>query len=452
MRSYAQHTLVLLACPLALLLTHLAAVGQQPPPEPLAPPGLSPLQGRAKNEWSVPNPMEFHIDLDLGKAFSAIPPGLRKSVVTEMMVDLLKVHSHQAIVDAVKHSLTGPADPVAVDVAASNPEPGGLLLAAPLGLTVDGVRSIDGSRILRKGEVDVQLRLDSPDSDSTKGLYRVRLSLRILPTPTRAQCANIIRLIRTKVADDLPGFSQRFLKQELTWGEKREAELNRLQVARDIALLSPAKVEEQLAAFGQQQTAARLALVGMDARAKALAEEIKRTESQARDHAQSDEVLVSLARLLALREQQVERMKALQVRNSVTQQEVQNAEADMLSAKIEYAKRREALLRANGGDRLNALNDELGHLSIERAETTARLKYLEETSSAMAQASQYMSDVYGDKGSAADRLRNGIAEVERTDRKSKELRQLKTIQGMTFGPVRVALPPEEAEAAGEGNK
>ena len=279
------------------------------------------------------------------------------------------------------------------------------------------------------------------------------MRLQLAPTPTRAEYESIIRLIRKKVADDLPAYSQAFLKQELTWGEKREAELSRLQVARDIALLPPAKVEEQLATFGQQQTAARLALVGMDARAKALAEELKATESRTQEQAKGDEVLVSLARLLALREQQIERMKSLQARNSVSQQEVQNAEADMLSAKIEYAKRREALLRTNGGDRLNALNDELSHVSIERAETTARLKYIEETSAAMATAERRVREIYGDNRFAADhRVSNGIAEIERIDRESKELRQLKAIQGMTFGPVRVILPPQDAEAAGEVKK
>lgn len=450
MRSYAYATLVILVFPLALLLAQLVAVGQQTPPGPLDAPGVASPHLRGKNEVRDTGPIEFHIDLDIGKTYSAVPPGLRKRTIAEMIVELLKDQSNQTIVDAVKRSLAGPVRHIAVLVQQAHEElpPSGPPL--PGSPEADEVRSLDGGRKLKKGEVDVVVRVGSPDSDSTNGPYRVQIRVQLSPTPTRSEYDRIIRLIRTKIVDDLPDYSQRYLKQELTWGEKREAELNRLQVARDMAFLSPVKVDEQLATFGQQQTAARLSLVGMDARAKALAEEIKRTESQARDHAESDEVLVSLARLLALREQQVERIKTLQARNSVTQQEVQHAEADMLSAKIEYAKRREALLRNSGGDRLSTLNDELNHVSIERAETMARLKYLEETSASMARVELHLRETNGDNRPL--NLYGGIAEIERIDRESKELRQLKAVQGMTFGPVRVVLPPDNAEATGEAKK
>ncbi len=273
------------------------------------------------------------------------------------------------------------------------------------------------------------------------------MSLQISPTPTQVQYRSIIQSIQNKLADDIPRYSERFVKKAVTWNEEREAELRRLQIERDMAPLSAAKVEDQLANFGQQQTAARLTLVGIEARVKALTEEVKQTEVRAQKNTEGDDALASLARLLALREQQVERTKALAARNSISQQEVQNAEADMLTAKIEYAKRREALLRAHGGDRLNVLNDELGHLSVERAETTARLKYLEECSAAMAKALYQRHRVFGDKETDADRVDRAVSQIESIDTETERAPQQpnKAAQGsLKLERARVILPPEDA--------
>lgn len=192
----------------------------------------------------------------------------------------------------------------------------------------------------------------------------------------------------------------------------------------------------------------RLTLVGMEARETAIAVEIKKTETKMAGTTESDETLRGLAKLLVLRSEQLKRLHALRGTTEVRDPEVQMAEVGVLSSKIEYDKAKAALKRASGGERLETFNDELSRLAIDRAEAKARFAYLEEASKSLAEELRNREAAEHRIAEAKPKFDEAIKQIRRL---SDQLATVKTAQEK-IEPIRVILPPDDAEAAAEVKK
>jgi hypothetical protein len=262
--------------------------------------------------------------------------------------------------------------------------------------------------------------------------------------------SNFTHRLKENIAKALPNFSKDYLTKLLA--ENREGLEKTLQQAKDEAtdaqkqLLAstgmPAeKISEQLAEISRQQIAAKLSLVGMDAREKAIADQIAKTQAKMQQQTDSDETIKNLEQLLQLRTERLENLKKMSDLKVAPATDVQSAEADVLSAKIELDKTRAAFRRANGGEQLDAWNNELSHIAIDRAETEARLKYLSQVSS---QTEQQLRD-RRDAERKAEEARPKLAEAEKQiadlshqlDRVKKEQEDIQ--------PLRVVLPDEPGD-------
>lgn len=271
------------------------------------------------------------------------------------------------------------------------------------------------------------------------------------------QTLKFSRQLAQKLAQDLPDFSREYLKKRMVDGVAMfESKIKLAQANRDAlqktltesAGLPREKSAEQLAEVSRQLIGARLALVGMEARESAIADQIKKTEAKMAGATESDETLRGLEKLFALRSEQLNRLKQLRSKNAVAEQEVQTREAGVLSAKIELDKAKAALKRASGGERLETFNDELSRLAIDRAEAKARFAYLEE-------ASKNLADELRNREAAEHRIEEAKPKLDEATKQIRKLsEQLATVKAAQekIEPIRVILPPEEAEAASETKK
>jgi hypothetical protein len=199
----------------------------------------------------------------------------------------------------------------------------------------------------------------------------------------------LARAIEEKTIAVLPDFSRDYIKKQLTDRQSQlekqlqdaENKLNQLrsEITRDTGLPSE-KAAEQLAEVSRQQIAAELALVGMEARERAIAREMEKCRARMDESEAKDETVGTLQRLLKLRMDRLDREKQLHQTGVSPEQDVRTAEADVLTAKIDLDKTRAALKRAGGGEQLDAFTAELSRLAIDRAETQARRDWLEKLS------------------------------------------------------------------------
>jgi hypothetical protein len=207
--------------------------------------------------------------------------------------------------------------------------------------------------------------------------------------------------------------------------------------------LPPEKFAEQLAEISRQQIAAELALVGMQARDQAINDEIKKTELRLASKTDSDETIKNLITLLQMRIDRFDSLKKLQAAGVAPTQELQSAEADVLSAKIELDKTRAALKRTSGGDQLDALNNELSRLAIDRAETLARRDYLKKISDEtekQLRESREEEKLAGDAKPVLEEAQNQI------DKLNSRLDQLKEDQ-KNIEPLRLEVVDEPDDSA-----
>jgi DNA repair exonuclease SbcCD ATPase subunit len=221
------------------------------------------------------------------------------------------------------------------------------------------------------------------------GRSRVRVFLTLRPPLKTDIARGAIRTIEEKTIAAFPDFSRDYIKKQLNDRQAQlEKELSqaigsidqlRTEIARDTGLPTE-KAAEQLAEISRQQIDAELALVGMEAREKAIAREIEKCKSRMEDSEAKDETVSTLQRLLKLRMDRLDREKQLHQTGVSPEQDVRAAEADVLTAKIDLDKTRAALKRAAGGEQLDAFTGELSRLAIDRAETQARRDWLEKLS------------------------------------------------------------------------
>ena len=253
----------------------------------------------------------------------------------------------------------------------------------------------NGERKLGKTRININgVHLQSTDRQYLTARLVIEPAIRAeIPWPEvreyQAKLKSLSHQIETSIAKALPDFSKNYLAKTYSDEEKQATkdladwQTKASNARNDLASftgLPPEKFAEQLAEISRQQIAAELALVGMQARDQAINDEIKKTELRLATKTDSDETIKNLITLLQMRVDRLDSLKKLQAAGVAPTQELQSAEADVLSAKIELDKTRAALKRTSGGDQLDALNNELSRLAIDRAETLARRDYLKKIS------------------------------------------------------------------------
>ncbi|HZZ27216.1 MAG TPA: hypothetical protein VFE46_04345 [Pirellulales bacterium] len=266
-----------------------------------------------------------------------------------------------------------------------------------------------------------------------------------------AQVQTILRSLRQDIVENLskvlPDFSAAYITKQLA--ERREnlqKELQALQnhvaSAHDVldhnVGMPSEKFSEQLAEISRQQITVKLSLVGMEAREQAIAKEIAQTQQKMFEKTASDDTVKNLEHLLQLRTERLERLKKMRDTGAVPATDEQTAEADVLTAKIELDKSRAALKRANGGEQLDAWNNELSHIAIDRAETEARLKFLAQAGD---ETTQQLRDRRYAEGIAAEAQTKLATAVSQLHILTNQLEQLTMEQGK-IEPLRVVLPDE----------
>jgi DNA repair exonuclease SbcCD ATPase subunit len=179
------------------------------------------------------------------------------------------------------------------------------------------------------------------------------------------------------------------------------------------------------------------------ARQSAIAQEIAKIQAKMEEQTASDETIKNLEHLLELRTARLEDLKKMHDAGVVQTTDVQTAEADLLSAKIELDKTRAALKRANGGEQLDTWNNELSHIAIDRAETEARLKFLGDVSA----NTEGELSTRREAEKLAEEAQPKLAQAEKTiSELSEQLEQIKQEQE-NIEPLRVMLPDEPNDTA-----
>jgi hypothetical protein len=128
-----------------------------------------------------------------------------------------------------------------------------------------------------------------------------------------------------------------------------------------------------------------LTLAGQEARRKAIADQIARTEVEANARLSDDEVTKELESLVELSAENLSNLRKQADAGRVSLAELGQATESLTRARIELAKRREELGKQAGGGQLEQLNGELGRMAIEGAEKEAQKGILTERLAQMQQ-------------------------------------------------------------------
>ena len=133
-----------------------------------------------------------------------------------------------------------------------------------------------------------------------------------------------------------------------------------------------------------------LDLAGVDARRKALQEQIVLIRDEASKRLGEDVVTQELQRLVGISERSLSQLQQSAAAGRVSAAELAAAEKNMAQARIDLARRREELSKQAGGGQLEEFTKELSHLAIDKAEKEAQLqivrRQLEEVQKQLAQA------------------------------------------------------------------
>jgi hypothetical protein len=136
-----------------------------------------------------------------------------------------------------------------------------------------------------------------------------------------------------------------------------------------------------------------LSWVGQEARRKAIADQIARTEADANARLSHDEVTKELETLVELSMQNLGNIRKLADSGRASTAELGQATESLTRARIELARRREELSKQVGGGQLEQLSSELSRIAIDGAEKqaqrTALREQLDQVKQQLAQASTF---------------------------------------------------------------
>jgi hypothetical protein len=131
-----------------------------------------------------------------------------------------------------------------------------------------------------------------------------------------------------------------------------------------------------------------LTLAGQEARRKAIAEQIARTEAEANARLSRDEVTKELESLVELSAETLSNLRKQADAGRVSTANLGQATESLTRARIELAKRREELSKQAGGGQLDQFASEMSRMVIDRAEKEAQRGILDKQ---LAQVQQQLS-------------------------------------------------------------
>ena len=134
-------------------------------------------------------------------------------------------------------------------------------------------------------------------------------------------------------------------------------------------------------------------MAGMEARRRAIEEQIDQVRTEADRRLIQDTVTQELQRLVQMNSERLSLLRKQIDAGRLPESELAQAEENLARARIELARRQEELTRVAGGGRLDEFTSDLSRMAIQTAEQRARLEVyrsqLDETQRQLAQASAF---------------------------------------------------------------
>ena len=171
-------------------------------------------------------------------------------------------------------------------------------------------------------------------------------------------------------------------------------------VSRSTRIEQPLKVESdnralagQSSALSRQSQALELELAGLDARRRAIQQQIARAEDEVNRTLAEDNVMRELQKLIEMATTHVENLRRMRDSGRASNAELSQATESLTRARIDLARRREELGKSAGGLQLEKLNADLTQIAIDMAERQAQWEglrqQLDQVQQELAQASAF---------------------------------------------------------------
>jgi hypothetical protein len=142
--------------------------------------------------------------------------------------------------------------------------------------------------------------------------------------------------------------------------------------------LMPEAVMDQIRRLDLERQRMEMDLLGQQARLKALQQQIQTTGERVLKGSTDDAMIKPLQEKLGLLREHLKQMDEQYKAGTTSQSEVQKVRIAISEAEAQLAEARRKVAQAGGGEGLGRLNEELAMLSVNTAETEARLKYVRE--------------------------------------------------------------------------
>lgn len=195
-------------------------------------------------------------------------------------------------------------------------------------------------------------------------------------------------------------------KRRYADNQEKASELMR-QIERPV--ISRERWEENFQRLKNQQQEIQLALLGLQARERAIERRIAELAERVEEQTENDEVGWRLSEVVQILKRRIAQMqKANEAQpGSLVEQEINRVRQELAAAEADLARSRRSAVREAGGDQLSALHMRLTETAIEREELEARLNYLDER--AIPEAEQNLQEAQ----KIENRIREQEQEVER---------------------------------------
>jgi hypothetical protein len=262
---------------------------------------------------------------------------------------------------------------------------------------------------------------------------------------TLEQIAPLVRDLSRKALTEVLQPALESAEKSLVDGHRSIQSLrNRLNELSTNHELPAEKLIDRLADLQQQRMNALLALDGMDARQKAIEEQIALTKARidhdaqaAQQNGATAEMIATLKDLVKLRTANLDRLNQLRQSGVAPQSEFDDASAKLLEAKIQLLSLQSSKEKNVGGEQINALTNELTKIAIDRAEMHARSDSLSnmtaETKKQLADRTQVDQVIKSIEPELATKTKE-VGEIE------PRVERLKAAVD-NFEPLDIAIPP-----------
>ena len=212
----------------------------------------------------------------------------------------------------------------------------------------------------------------------------------------------------------LIGKMQTEQKEKQKAAEEAQDNLSQLQ-AKQLALSGQSElpytvVMESIGNLHREKQSTQLELVGLEARAAAIQEQVKLAGERAKTTGADISVIRELQEVLGVREQQLARIHALHESGTITEHEVLSAREQLLQAKVELAKARSAA--TGGGERLDKFNTDLVQVAIDTTAAKAKLQFIVKELEELLQQSRQQREIEQELenlGSEIEKARENLA-------------------------------------------